>query len=846
MVGLPDWLRREQVTHVEVFAARAGEVGQWPAWAAPELVKALAAAGIEAPWRHQVEGASLAFEGVDVVMATGTGSGKSLAYLLPALTAVLDSPKARLLYLAPTKALAVDQLRAINAMELPGIRAEALDGDTVREQRDWIRQFANVILTNPDLLHHTLLPQHHKWASLLRQMRYVVVDESHSYRGVFGAHVAHVLRRLRRLTAERPVFILASATSGDPAASASKLVGRPVKAVVEDAAPRGAATFALWEPPLLPGRGELPRPRPAEQAPSTLDTLTGPSAPAAPAVTRRGERAEASLGRWTAGGTHADGAIPSGTLAGGQSPTGSSGAPSGSWPPGATAAWPPPDASPVRRSALRETGDLLADAVLRGVRTLAFVPSRRGAEVVASQAKRALDEVAPELASQIAAYRAGYLPEERRALEQALTAGELTGLATTNALELGIDVSGLDVVLLSGYPGTRAAMWQRAGRAGRAGRDGMCVLIAKDDPLDTYLVHHPEALFHKPVEATVFDPGNPYVLVPHLCAAAAEKPLTVEDLELFGASRALVDRLVADGTLRSRPSGWYWTHSQRPTLDLRGTGDPPISVIEASTGRLIGTAGSGSAHHQLHPGAVYTHQGSVYVVQHLDLEDAVAMVEADNPPHSTHARDVTSLDVLDVLSYVDAGPIGVFLGEVEVTSQVISFQRRRLDTGEVLGTWPLDLPPRTLRTVAVWVTFAESTLSGVEDVPGALHAAEHAAIGLLPLVASCDRWDIGGLSTARHPDTDAPTIFVYDGHPGGAGFAERAYEMAQEWFAATRDTVQACGCELGCPGCVQSPKCGNGNNPLDKRGAVTALSRLLTHLGQRSSVDHVRLRALRS
>lgn len=468
----------------------------------------------------------------------------------------------------------------------------------------------------------------------------------------------------------------------------------------------------------------------------------------------------------------------------------------------------------------------------RGVRTLAFVPSRRGAEVVAAQAKRALDEVAPGLGSQVAAYRAGYLAEERRALEQALTTGELTGLATTNALELGIDVSGLDVVLLSGYPGTRTAMWQRAGRAGRAGRDALCVLIARDDPLDTYLVHHPAALFHTPVEATVFDPANPYVLAPHLCTAAAEKPLTNSDLELFGAPRALIDELIAQGALRARPTGWYWTQPHRPDIDLRGTGGMPISVIEAATGRLIGTADPGSAHHHLHPGAVYTHQGRVYVVQDLDLEDGVALVEPGNPPYTTHAREVTSLDVLNVRSYVDAGPVGVFLGDVEVTSQVVSFQRRRMDSGEVLGTWPLDLPARTLRTVAVWVTLADSTLSAVDDVPGALHAAEHAAIGLLPLVASCDRWDIGGLSTARHADTEAPTIFVYDGHPGGAGFAERAFNMADDWFGATRDTVKTCGCELGCPSCVQSPKCGNGNYPLDKPGAVTVLSVLLAQLGR--------------
>jgi DEAD/DEAH box helicase domain-containing protein len=473
---------------------------------------------------------------------------------------------------------------------------------------------------------------------------------------------------------------------------------------------------------------------------------------------------------------------------------------------------------------------LLADAVSRGVRTLAFVPSRRGAEVVAAQAKRALDEVSAGLGQEVAAYRAGYLPEERREVERQLTTGELTGLATTNALELGIDVKGLDAVLLAGYPGTRSAMWQRAGRAGRAGRSGLCVLIARDDPLDTYLVHHPAALFHTPVEATVFDPANPYVLAPQLCTAASEKPLTLADLELFGAPRSLVDDLVAEGALRQRPTGWYWTHRHRPAIDLRGTGGPPISVIEAGTGRLVGTADSGSAHHHLHPGAVYTHQGRVYVVENLDLDDAVAIVTSDNPPYSTHARESTALDVLEVRSYVDAGPVGVFLGDVEVTNQVVSYQRRRLDSGEVLGTWPLELPPRTLRTVAVWTTIAETALAGLEDLPGSLHAAEHAAIGLLPLVASCDRWDIGGLSTACHADTDAPTIFVYDGHPGGAGFAERAFHMAADWLAATRDTVKSCACERGCPSCVQSPKCGNGNNPLDKKGAVTVLSVILGQL----------------
>ncbi|WP_020526034.1 DEAD/DEAH box helicase [Catelliglobosispora koreensis] len=836
MDKLPDWLRREQITHVEVFSARPGVTSDWPSWAPPALVSAFTAAGIAAPWAHQVTAADLAYAGRDVVIATGTGSGKSLAYLLPALTSVLTNAKARILYLAPTKALAADQLRAISTLNLQGVRSELCTGDTSREDRDWIRQHANVILTNPDLLHHTILPSHTRWASLLRNLTHVIVDETHSYRGVFGAHVAHVLRRLRRLTGDRPVFMLASATSGDPSTSASRLIGRPVTAITDDASTRGSSTFVLYEPPFLDDAGlrvrQPPSATPSPALSSCLSSGRTSREPLTGGTRSVGVASHDALSGdpFSAGGASPDGLLGSAAMASAGSHDAflddvfSEGSASSG------PRWQNVDGQPVRRSALRETGDMLADAVARGTRTLAFVPSRRGAEVVAAQAKRALDEVEHGLGRQVAAYRAGYLPEERRAVEQALTNGDLIGLATTSALELGIDVNGLDAVLLTGFPGTRSAMWQRAGRAGRAGRSGLCVLIARDDPLDTYLVHHPAALFHTPVEATVFDPANPYVLAPHLCTAAMEKPLTVRDLELFGAPRSLVDDLVASGALRERPTGWYWTHPHRPDIDLRGTGGPQVSVIEGGTGRLIGTCDSGAAHHHLHPGAVYTHQGRVYVVQNLDLDDGVAVVTADNPPFSTHARDNTTLDVLEVRARVDAGPVSVFLGDVEVTNQIVSFQRRRLDSGEVLGTWPLELPPRVLRTVAVWFTLTDEVLSHVEDVPGSLHAAEHAAIGLLPLVASCDRWDIGGLSTACHADTELPTIFVYDGHPGGAGFSERAFHMAADWLTATRDTVRSCACDHGCPSCVQSPKCGNGNNPLDKSGAVNVLSIILGNL----------------
>jgi len=753
-----DLLRRltrgsdESLTHVERVPARAGATAPWPDWAPAELVARYGARGVAQPWRHQVAAAELAHAGTHVIVATGTGSGKSLAYQLPVLAGLLAEPRATALYLAPTKALAADQLRAATELAPEGVRPAGYDGDTPREEREWVRAHARLVLTNPDMVHYGLLPRHDSWASFLRRLRFVVVDECHAYRGVFGSHVAQVLRRLRRICARygsTPVFILASATAGDPAGSAERLTGVPVRAVVEDASPRGAITFALWEPPLLRSRAALE------------------------------------------------------------------------------------DAAPVRKSALREAADLLTDSVIQGARTLTFIRSRKGAELVAAMARRSLGEVAPELADRVAAYRAGYLREERRALEQALLSGELLGLASTNALELGVDLVGLDSVVLAGYPGTLASMWQQAGRAGRAGREALCVFVARDDPLDTYLVHHPAALFGRPVEATVLDPTNPYVLAPHLCAAAAELPLTPADLELFGgeAAATTIAALVAAGHLRRRPTGWYWAREGRPDIDLRGTGGAPVAVVESATGRLLGTVDRGASHVQVHTGAVHLHQGVSYLVDELDLDDGVALVHAEEPEWSTHPRDVTTLTVESVTSYVDAGPVGLFLGTVDVTNQVISYQRRRLGSGEVIDTRPLDLPPRQLTTTAVWWTISEQALrrAGIEpsDTPGALHAAEHASIGLLPLMATCDRWDIGGLSTALHPDTEAPTVFVYDGHPGGAGFAERAYHVAAQWLEATREAIATCGCESGCPSCVQSPKCGNGNEPLDKAAAVRVLASVL-------------------
>ncbi|MEO5854334.1 MAG: DEAD/DEAH box helicase [Nocardioides sp.] len=752
--------RAGRLRHTELLPAREAVCAPWPAWAAPDVVAAFRARGIDTPWVHQVLAAGAAHEGRHVVLSTGTASGKSLAYQLPGLTAIGEGRGSRgqrgagVLYIAPTKALAQDQLASLESLGLDA-RVSTHDGDSSREQREWAREHGEYLLTNPDMLHRSMLPGHHRWASFWRSLRYVVVDECHHYRGVVGAHVSQVLRRLRRVCAAygaTPTFVLASATMADPELTAGRLTGLEVLPVTDDHSPRGQVTLALWEPPFTSHVGE--------------------------------------------------------------------------------------HGAPIRRAASSETADLLTDLVLEGVRTLAFVRSRRGVEQVAATASRLLAEVDASLVGAVAAYRGGYLPEERRAIEADLRSGALTGLAATNALELGIDVHGLDAVVLAGYPGTRAAFWQQVGRAGRGGTDALGVLVARDDPLDTYLVNHPEALFGRPVEATVFDPDNPHVLRPHLCAAAQESPLRVEELAMFGPrARECVDALTDAGLLRRRPQGWFWTDRRRASdlTDIRSVGGPPVQLIEGTTGRVVGTVDAGGAHASAHAGAVYVHRGETWLVESLDLEHRVAMMTQTEVDYSTTARDLTDITVAAVRESRGWGGCSLTLGEVEVTHQVVSYLKRRSPSGEVVAEEPLDLPPRTLRTTAVWWTVPAHVVAGAgleaADLPGAAHAAEHCSIGLLPLFATCDRWDIGGVSTAHHPDTGELTVFVYDGYPGGAGFAERGFHAAGAWLAATRETISSCACPEGCPSCIQSPKCGNQNNPLDKRGAVVLLDALLRDRG---------------
>ena len=744
----------DQLVHTRVLPERTARFSVWPETLPSAFIDAVGSTGVQAPFEHQVAAAQAAFEGQHVVLATGTASGKSLAYQMPVATTLADGASTAL-YLAPTKALGADQLASWQYLSRQGVswlRPSAYDGDTDPQSRRWARDHANVLVTNPDMLHVGILPNHGAWATFFRNLKYIIVDEAHTYRGVFGSHVAVVLTRLRRICASfgnhDPVFIGASATSSTPAQSFSQLIGAPAIGIDEDTSGHGEVVVGFWESEFSGATGEHD--------------------------------------------------------------------------------------APLRRSLVVTGADMLSDLAVRSVRSVAFIRSRRGAEAMAQMVKRNLSEIDPALPGRAAAYRAGLLPEERRDVEEQLNSGKLLAVSTTPALELGIDIAGLDGVVVAGWPGTRASFFQQLGRAGRSGQRSVALYVAGDDPMDTYLVHHPQAVFDLAVEDHVIDAHNPHILSAHLCAAAAEIPLKPEDLSAFGDSdhiRHIVEELTATGYLRRRPAGWYWTHEQHAAgmVSLRDAGSGPMQIIDGETGAVLGSIGGEQAHGQTHPGAVYVHQGRTWVVEDLDEDNATVVVVRAEPEYFTQAREVTDVDILaeDARIYSAEDRLAWVHGPVKVTNQVVSYQRKEISSGRVIDEQPLDLSARDLFTQAVWFTapsedFVAAGLT-TDRLPGALHAAEHAMIGMMPLVASNDRWDIGGVSLVLHPDTEAPTVFVYDGHPGGVGFATRGFLQASTWITATMEAIENCSCPDGCPSCVQSPKCGNRNSPLDKAGAIIVL-----------------------
>ena len=716
--------------------------------------------GVPALWTHQADAIDHARAGCNVALSTGTASGKSLVYqalIGEAAIGGCGAGPATALLLFPTKALAQDQLRALTDRRFPGVVASTYDGDCTPEERVWVRRNANALLTNPDMLHSGILPQHARWATFLRRLRYVVVDELHVLRGIFGSHVAHVLRRLRRLCAlygSDPTFVFTSATIGDPGGLASALCGLPVAEVTDDGSPRGERLFALWNPPML-------------------DLETG-----------------------------------------------------------------------VRASTNGQAARLVAELVHTGHRTIAFTRSRKGTELLAADVRR---RVPDGLADQVRPYRAGYLASERREIEAELFAGSLRGVIATSALELGIDVGGLDACVLTGFPGTIASMWQQAGRAGREQQSSLSVLVAGSDQLDQYLLAHPHEVFTRPPEPAVVNPSNPFVLDPHLACAAYELPLTPCDSTWWGTDlEEAMARLVGSRRLRLRLGGVGAIPPARGRPPVRAVwagGDAPAHLVGLRTGSaveyrialadgtMVGTVDAARAFESVHPGAIYLHRGTTYRVTDLDLDDHVATVEPADGGETTQPRSDTSVSILGEEQRRSVGRATLALGAVEVQSQVIGYQRRDAFSGEILGNEPLDLPPTRLITRAFWYTVGGTVIAeaglDLARLPGALHAAEHAAIGVLPLFTICDRWDVGGVSTAGLADTGLPTVVVYDGYPGGAGIAELGYAAADRHLAATLEVLTGCPCTEGCPSCVQSPKCGNGNEPLDKAGAVSLLHTIL-------------------
>lgn len=736
-----------RLAHVENQPARAAHFSQPHEPLSAAVSNAL---GSEELWTHQARAIDLIRERHSVVIATGTASGKSRCYQIPIAEAADRSGRTgTALLLFPTKALAQDQLRALAAYRFPGVVAGTYDGDSTPEQRAWVRSSANVILTNPEMLHAGLLPSHARWATFFGRLEHVVVDELHVLRGIFGTHVSHVLRRLRRLCqyyGSDPTFIFTSATIGAPEILASELCGKEVEPITADGSPQGERTIALLNPPLLD------------------------------------------------------------------------------------------EAKGLRSSANTETASVAAELIRSGHRTIVFCRSRKGTELVTGDISSRLPA---DLTDSVRAYRSGYLAEERRTIEHELFDGTLRGVVATSALELGVDVGGLDACVLNTFPGTVASMWQQMGRAGRGQQRSAAILVAGDDQLDQWMMAHPQDLLTREPERAVINPTNPFVLGPHLACAAHEKPLCHADDEFWG--DALDDGirdLVLDDTIALKPSGTgepvaVYTGSGRPSrgIGLR-SGSADEYRIADSDGVLIGTVDAERAFSVVHPGAVYLHQGRPFRVTDLDTGNRVAtVVEADGDEY-TQARTRVDIAVLEADESATLGPTTVHVGAVEVTSQVTGYQRREVRSRRILSNEVLDLAPSTLRTRAFWYVVPPATIEAANidhsAIPGSLHAAEHAAIGMLPLFAICDRWDVGGVSTAWHAGTGGPTIFVYDAHPGGSGIAELGFAERDRHFLATRDAVRACGCADGCPSCVQSPKCGNGNEPLDKAGAVALLDQILS------------------
>jgi DEAD/DEAH box helicase domain-containing protein len=737
----------ERLVHEDVVPPRPGRSAPIPAELHHELRDALARVGIESLHTHQEQALWAAMDG-PLIVTTGTASGKSLCFNLPALQQLLVDPRARALYLYPTKALAQDQARALAALRLARLHPAIYDGDTPQGERAAIRRRANVVLTNPDMLHVGILPNHRAWGDFLSNLAVVVVDEAHVYRGVFGSHVGNVLRRLRRLAAAygtEPRFLLASATVANPLELAQRLTGlEDIALIDEDGAPAAERRIAMWNPPIL----------------------------------------DEALG--------------------------------------------------VRASALSEAAELFADLVLAGARTICFIKSRKAVELILRHATARLKGgERPDLVERIAPYRAGYTAAQRRELEERLTRGDLRGVVATDALELGIDIGELDAAICVTFPGTVASLRQMWGRAGRRSR-GLAVYVAGEDALDQFFCRHPDEFLGRAVEAAILDHESEQIHAAHLLCAAHEGPLAPGEADVLGAGWAeAARRLVSAGLLVERRGAFQLRAPEdypAARVSLRSSSVDVFSLIDVVSGEMIGTLEAARAFSTAHDGAVYLHLGRAYEVEQLDLAERRALLRPFDGDWFTQPRRETSTAIERLIERRECLGVQLSFGTVVVTEVVTGYQRKALADHQQIDFQALDLPETAFTTQALWYELDDVVLgaeAGVERLLGALHATEHAQIAVLPLLAMCDRWDIGGLSTNAHVQTGRPTIFIYDGHPGGVGITRAGYRGFERLVGDAHRLIAECRCKRGCPSCVQSPKCGNLNEPLSKAGAKALLGRLL-------------------
>ena len=732
---------KKQIVHIEELPAHEAIFVELERPLPENLQKVLITRKIKF-YLHQAQAINGARSGKNVVIATPTASGKTLAFNIPVFEALIGDKKATALYIYPTKALTNDQLKVLKELEKESdIKADAniYDGDTPKHQRAIIRENSRIILTNPYGLHQ-YLPWHHKWQNFFQNLKFIVIDEAHIYRGVFGSNVAMVIRRLLRICSHyhaTPQIILSSATIANPEEHAKKLTGKDFEIISKDGSPRGKKSFVFWNPPFV----------------DSTNTL--------------------------------------------------------------------------RRSTHQETKDLLALNVLQNLQTLCFTTSRQVAELITRWTKEELSTRSKQ-ASAVTAYRAGYLPQERRDIENRLKNKKLIGVVSTNALELGIDIGSLDSVIIAGYPGTVISTWQQAGRAGRSNLDSIVTIVAYQNPLDQYFMKHPIDFFGRSHEQAIIDLRNRHIFLGHIMCAASELPINDCDRDYFAELLTnSIQALEQEKLVRKTPHGWVYSGTARATevVSLENISSKTVSVF--CNGKLLETLTLNKAYEEAHSGAVLLHQGETYICESLDLNKLVAKVRHENVNYYTEALKEVEVAINKTYEKSKGSKIG--LGELSITEMYHTCITKTYDA--TIKRTPLNLPPLTFSTVGVWFTIPDKVREDIEnqslDFDGGLHAVEHAMIAMSPIFAMCDRWDIGGLSTSLHPSTKAPTIFIYDGFEGGIGISEALYSKIKPLWEKTLELIDNCECRDGCPSCIYSPKCGNENEPLDKKAASIILKEMI-------------------